>query len=437
MLKNKLFNQIVNIKKFVESLNSIQFYNEASYLAIDGYKRFFTFIYDNFDYLEKSNYQTLYLRINQFIVPNLRFIERSTTNNVPWSLISNLDKVLKKEFGNDYYLLYRPQWRFNYSVLTTDLIDFLKNFLKLFFPLQVKEIDGLFDDKKIHIFSFPYLEKSNVLLNSIIGHEIGHFHHNNWKETSGAKRIVRNHTTELTKYYNDLYPTELFKSYESTEEGLKILSGMYREIISDIYGYYIFGPSMIFSLYYLSSLETKMNIPSVKTNYYPITKYRIRILMDYFFYEDPKLNKLRLKEDDFNTNFNLYIKEIEDYLKVEDDLNLLKTKKKEIDLFEDSIAELIKYFENQVNHNKFEAKNPSELFRKLENYIPINEFENEPIDIASIIFIGWIYHYKIDNKYTRDEYYHENRTLMKLLMKSLFSTYVHQEYEIHKNEQKL
>lgn len=141
MLKNKLFSQITIIINFLNELKSTQFYNRASYLAIESYQAFFLFIKDNFSEIDRSTYKSLYLYINQIIVPNLRYIERSSTSNVPWSLISNLDKILKTEFGEEYFLLYRPQWRYNYSVLTSDLISFLKEILIVFFPLKYTEIN--------------------------------------------------------------------------------------------------------------------------------------------------------------------------------------------------------------------------------------------------------------------------------------------------------
>ena len=116
MLRNRLFNQIRIISKYLSELKSNQFYNEASIYAIESYIKFFSFITKNFKDIDESNYQKLYLSINQYVIPNLRYIERSSTSNVPWSLISNLDKILKTEFGDKYFLLYRPQWRFNYSV---------------------------------------------------------------------------------------------------------------------------------------------------------------------------------------------------------------------------------------------------------------------------------------------------------------------------------
>jgi hypothetical protein len=101
------------------------------------------------------------------------------------------------------------------------------------------------------------LKKTNVLLNSTIRHEIGHFYHKRWEEDKYPE-IKNKHNKELREYYKDINPNDFFIAYDKTYEGLEMLSGMYRDIISDIYGYFLFGPSI----------------------------YRIRILMKYLFKED-------------------------------------------------------------------------------------------------------------------------------------------------------
>lgn len=192
---------------------------------------------------------------------------------------------MKKEFGDNYLLLFRPQWQFNFSVITEDFISYLKEILMIFLPANEIEINKKIQMKRYIFFSFPFLEKTNVLLNSIIGHEIGHFYHKHWEEDKYPE-IKNKHNKELREYYEEINPNDFFIAYDKTHEGLEMLSGMYREIISDIYGYFLFGPSIIFSLYDISTFETRPILPSEKNGYYPMTKYRIRILMKYLFKED-------------------------------------------------------------------------------------------------------------------------------------------------------
>ena len=280
MIKNQLFRNLKTIKKHLNDIQTYEYFNEASHIAIDFYQKAVNFLGDDFDEIEESLYQNLFIYLNSHFIPSLRYIQRSSTTNIPWSLIPSLNIILKKEFGEDYYLLFRPQWSFNFSVMTTNILDNLKGFLNIILPSRESEISDLFTSQKIHIFSFPYIEKNNVLIHSAIGHEIGHFYHSIWSQSDVARRLLENAKTKLTKYYRRRYPEDLMEPYIKTDEGILILKGMYREILSDICGYMIFGPSVIYALYYISSFEINPKLPK-KPNYYPVMKYRIRILIEF------------------------------------------------------------------------------------------------------------------------------------------------------------
>jgi hypothetical protein len=307
-------------------------------------------------------------------------------------------------------------------------MSYLKKILLIFFPANKTEInERLFSKEKIHIFSFPLLEKTNVLLNSVIGHEIGHFYHKRW-ETDEYPVLRNDYNKQLKIYYESISPDEIFAAYDKTEEGLKILSGMYREIISDIYGYFLFGPSMIFSLYDFSIFETRLDFPAEKNGYYPSTKYRIRILMNYLLEKDSGLNKILSMDTEFSFYLKKHIDQINQYLSNKDDLVLLGRINKEKSLFETSLNSIIDNIKSSMSENYLEYNNIDGLFNKLENGIPINEFDGVPTDTAKILFAGWIYFIKINEKYAGDDYVLNCQILMRLLLKSLHSSYIHKKY---------
>jgi hypothetical protein len=341
MTKNKLYRRIIGLADFIQELGKYDYYNKASNIAIQDYDKFVQYFKDNIDKIDAIHYDKLYRLINSHIIPNIRYIQRTETKNIPWSLISNLDEILKNELGNDCWLLFRPQWHFNYSVITEDLVTYLRNILCIFFP-DDNGINNIFSNEKIHIFSFPFLEKTNVLLNSIIGHEIGHFYHRKWEQSDDYTKIKENHNKILKKYYDGLLPEDLIKPYENTEEGMNIINGMYREIISDIYGYFLFGPSVIFALLELSEFEVKQIMPSKENRYYPSNKYRIKILVDTLLKNDKGVNSLLAEDNDCSKYFYKYISDINEYLGKKDEINLFSSeKKKEIELFEASLPGII------------------------------------------------------------------------------------------------
>jgi hypothetical protein len=427
MTKNKLYRRIIGLADFIQELGKYDYYNNVSNIAIEDYNKLIQYLKVNIDKMDAIHYGKLYRLINSQIIPNIRYIQRTETKNIPWSLISNLDEILKNELGNDCWLLFRPQWHFNYSVITEDLVTYLKNILLIFFP-DDKKINEIFSNEKIHIFSFPFLEKTNVLSNSIIGHEIGHFYHKKWEQNDYIQ-IKEKFNKILKKYYDNLSPDDLIKPYENTEEGMNILDGMYREIISDIYGYYLFGPSVIFALLDLSEFEVKQILPSKETEYYPSTKYRIRILVNYLLKKDIGANSLLVKENDCSKYFKKYISDIDEYLKKDDDIVLFSMKRKvEKELFESSLPNIIQNIKKTIKHDYLKYENAHKLFENLSENLPINELNYVPIDIMQIIFAGWIYYKKINEDYSGDEYVSNYQILMRILLKSLHSSFINKKY---------
>ena len=435
MLKNKLYRRITGLDDFIEELEGDDYYNNASNKALRSFGIAVKYLKDNFEKLDEIHHDNLYRTINKDITPIIRLIQRAKTRDIPWSLISNLDELLKNAFGNECFLVYRPQWHFNYSVITEDINSYLKKALINFFPENTEKIErDLFPNEYIHIFSFPYLEKNNVLLNSVIGHEIGHFFHKSWEADKYKGKIENEHNIALRKYYDEQFKNDLISPNAYTEEGLKILNGLYREIIPDIYGYYLFGPSIIFSLYFdLKIFETKPRLPSNETKYYPMIKYRIRMLVQHILKLDISLKeKLLNGTSECSLILKKIINEIDEYLQDDDDLRLWSIKSKEKELFESTITEIISDTKKEIEKKKpygyLQYENIDKLFKILERKIPINELNDKPVDIMEIIFTGWIYYAKIDNDHQGDVFIHNYKLLMRLLLKSLHSSYTHKKY---------
>jgi hypothetical protein len=98
-------------------------------------------------------------------------------------------------------------------------------------------------------------------------------------------------------------------------------------------------------------------------------------------------------------------------------------------IFESSLEAIIQEVKGSISENYLEYSDIDRLFNKLELGIPINEIEDAPVATAKILFTGWIYFFKINEKYEGEEYMLNHQTLMRLLLKSLHSSYVHQEYK--------
>jgi hypothetical protein len=419
----------VGLYDFIVDLEGNDYFNNASNAALNNFRIAVEYLIDNFKKLDEVHYAQLNIKISMNIMPQIRFIQRSKTRNIPWSLIANLDELLKNEFGDKCFLLYRPQWHFNYSVLTEDINSYLKNILTSFYPEDEDNIEKLFSDDKIHVFSFPFLEKNNVLLNSILGHEIGHFYHKTWEQNEYMKK-QEEYNNILKNYYDNHSKDELFTPYENTKEGLEILKGLYREVIPDFYGYLLFGPSIVFSLFDISEFEPKPILPSESNRYYPMIKYRIRLLVRHFLKKDSELNELLCKESDCSLFLKKKITTIDEYLIKDDDVTLFTAKRnKELELFEASLDEIITNMRSKMKAKYIKYKNIDRLFELINRHIPINELDDKPVDIMEIIFSGWIYFEKINEESGQESDYVLNcQILMRLLLKSLHSSYIHKIY---------
>ena len=429
MIRNKLYRKLIGLSDYIEKLFDQDYFNNASIKALECYKAFCDYFIKNFDEIDSAIYDDLYYFISIQLLPEMRYVQRTKTSNIPWSLIPNLDEILKNELGSEYMLLFRPQWKYNYSVNTTDLVEELTQILLTFFPLRNSEIEILFPKNKLHIFSFPYLEKTNVLLDSVIGHEIGHFFQKNWQESPYAIQKITEFNNNLAQNYQNEYPTDLIKPYEMTREGINIINGMYREIISDIFGYKIFGPSLLFSLFDIASFETKLLLPSSKNNYYPLIKYRIRFIYENLTQHDENIIKLFKQNNEASKIATQYLSDIEKYLASRDDMAILAPKHKELSLFESTTKDILDYANTEVSKEYFNTEKTHILFDRLSLNLPINEIDNSPIDMTSILFAGWLRFYKINKDYEKDEYVNNYQILMKLLMKSLYSSFVHTQYQ--------
>ena len=106
---------------------------------------------------------------------HLRFVDRATTRQTPWSLIRPLEKVGESIHSGCCFVI-RPQWSYNYSI--GELVPIYRTSFSTWLPKDLlEEALKLSPDasvKRLYIMGFPYVERLNVLMHTLFGHEIGH-----------------------------------------------------------------------------------------------------------------------------------------------------------------------------------------------------------------------------------------------------------------------
>ena len=171
-LRQELQRTVINLDRLFKKLDAQEYYSANSKKFLETLKEFSRVLQDNFDLIPPQNHADMLTLLNHKVIPLVRYVQRSETKEVPWSLIPNFEEIVKKSLGDNYVIIIRPQWHWNYAVLMTNVTSFLKAIVEEY----LGDPDLLLLDDRIHVISFPMLEKTNFLLHTVFGHELGHFY---------------------------------------------------------------------------------------------------------------------------------------------------------------------------------------------------------------------------------------------------------------------
>ena len=128
--------------------------------------------------IEKGIETTTDERVIQFCVAylkrvasHLRFIEGASAERIPWALTSPFERLLQK-LAPGVLAMVRSRWSYNYTI--AELYDSYRTAMKSFLP-RTTLTDCFGDDNaKFYLISVPVIERRNVLLHLVLGHEVGH-----------------------------------------------------------------------------------------------------------------------------------------------------------------------------------------------------------------------------------------------------------------------
>src|SRR5258708_2142011 len=106
----------------------------------------------------------------------LRYVEGAQTDRLPWSTVRSFEKLVQ-ELLPDVDIMLRPQWNYNYASHIQDFREAYRQLLSEYADvLPDEDLTDVLSDlpRPFHILTFPALERKNILLHSLLGHEIGH-----------------------------------------------------------------------------------------------------------------------------------------------------------------------------------------------------------------------------------------------------------------------
>ena len=217
----------------------------------------------------------------------LRYLDNANTEQTPRALTGMLEWMYAKLDLNQT-LLACPQSVYNYSIV--DLLDVLKvTSRNLLTNEDANKIFG--NTPPINHISFPRIERDNILLHVIFGHEIGHPFADRYlsqEDIGDNNTVFQNQLKKVT----ELVDQEISKSLDPTRNFLKEVDIRQRlvgqvieirrkglqELLSDAVSVQVFGPSAIFAareIFMTSNFDT---VPQTKP-WYPPNRYRLRSMI--------------------------------------------------------------------------------------------------------------------------------------------------------------
>lgn len=239
-----------------------------------------------------ENLRTLDWQVKQFGA-HIRYVESARTPRLPWQVIPSFEKLVDWLRAGAQVML-RPMWHYNYATIVSDLRELYLNELQEYeyylpaIDVESKIVSPL--GSAFHVISFPSLERDNILLHSLIGHELGHLvvteivekHKKDFldgvqsqiesvtKEELASKNVT---PVSVPLWYDQVLTTQIT---ENSNRCLKYWERAMEEILADMVGALLFGPAALFSTFDIA-VQSGFDIPpSERNEYYPPWRRRIR-----------------------------------------------------------------------------------------------------------------------------------------------------------------
>lgn|GEM_PF-4443906 len=232
-----------------------------------------------------SNY-----RICVFLSEYIGYISCSSTSDLPWRLVNQIERICKLLIPESKVIIY-PRWNFNYTHQPIS-IEIVKAIKTVHFHDE-NLFNALYEKIKRHekffALGFPIVSKDNILDISILAHEIGHL------VDSYNGKIFFDYNDEESyseKILNELIKNEPIEKVPETKEMKEWISFTKsksdqikkwgKEIFADLFSVLLFGPAAILSIFDLVNY-TEIDRPFDVNDSHPPFNIRARIL--HFSYE--------------------------------------------------------------------------------------------------------------------------------------------------------
>lgn len=238
-----------------------------------------------------SDEQTLALicQVIHFYCSFLEYFDNAHTEQTPRGLVQLLEELMS-ELSPEAKLLVWPQAIYNYSI--RDILPTLLHTTENLLPENERKILFAPFNGPINLISFPRIERDDILVHAVFGHELGHpiaeqylkDEQTNQAYTQHLKDAIVEIDISFSGEFSALPPAEAFTRKEYlTNLMLNVRTRGLEELVSDCVAVLLFGPSALFALYDIFSTSVGLDAPPSFPDLYPPSRYRIRLakqLMD-------------------------------------------------------------------------------------------------------------------------------------------------------------
>ena len=258
------------------------------------------------------------------IAPDIRFAEGASIEKTPGAFVRALENLVESEqLLKNSTLIVRPQWYYNFKIF--ELRKYYENSLIGFMDSSlVGELFSAFEEY-IYVISFPGFQKTNLLIQLALGHELGH---------PLAEEFINQENEDYKYDIEEAIETEYAEKWSALSEGKRVQEKAAKmdqivslrnrflsEIISDLVESHLFNLATLFSMVTFICPMPDIDEPVLDpNNSYPAWRTRLR-----FVYEDLKeqdLSSLDLGYNDENIDI-CFSKRIADSIK--DNLDKIKS----------------------------------------------------------------------------------------------------------------
>lgn len=234
--------------------------------------------------------------ITKLLAAHLRYIDAATTLKLPWSIVKPFTKLINSLMPNTT-IMFRPLWKYNYTVIATDIKKAYRDLLSEYeddISNEHGNLETVFENMEnpFHIISFPSLERKTILLHCLLGHEIGHLisqpfftkdldRQFNINTREQIKSSVKAEIESMRLPTDNLFTPviERDKTQFAIDTAIRVWKRGLEELLADIIGAMLFGPAVLFSTLEMALQDAFDSIPRQENNFYPPWRMRIREIL--------------------------------------------------------------------------------------------------------------------------------------------------------------